>query len=112
MAGKTEIIQWLLERFKEIEAKKESLTTGRFNREFKPRLRELSCLIDNCVKADRFHENGALPLADVGGMLPEEKNKIDLAYLTGVFNVSGMDGLSKEIDRLKRLGIKPHEIFS
>ena len=39
-------------------------------------------------------------------------NSVDAAYLLGVFNVSGIDGLYKEIQRLKQLNIKPHEIIS
>lgn len=38
-------------------------------------------------------------------------NEIDIAYLTGVFNVVGLDGLSVEIDRLKKIGKQPHDIF-
>jgi len=40
------------------------------------------------------------------------KNDIDLAYLTGVFNTSGIDATGKEIERLKKIGKKPHDIFS
>lgn len=38
-------------------------------------------------------------------------NDIDLAYLTGAFNVGGMDGLSQEIKRIKKLGKQPHDII-
>lgn len=37
--------------------------------------------------------------------------EVDIAYLTGVFNVSGLDGLQQEIDRLKMLKKNPHEII-
>ena len=51
-------------------------------------------------------------IADVSGMLPDQtKRHIDLAYLTGVFNVVGIDGLQKELTRLKEIGKKPHDIF-
>ena len=40
------------------------------------------------------------------------KNDIDLAYLTGVFNTSGIDATGKEIERLKKIGKEPHDIFS
>jgi len=40
------------------------------------------------------------------------KNDIDLAYLVGVFNVSGMDGLGSELNRLKEIGKHPHEFFN
>jgi len=47
------------------------------------------------------------------GMLPDQtKRHIDLAYLTGVFNVVGIDGLQKELTRLKEIGKNPHDIFS
>jgi len=38
-------------------------------------------------------------------------NDIDGAYLLGVFNASGIDGLADELKRLKELGRKPHEII-
>jgi len=41
-----------------------------------------------------------------------DKNDIDTAYLIGVFNVSGMDGLAKEIKRLKSIGKNPHNIIT
>ncbi len=34
-------------------------------------------------------------------------NDVDGAYLLGVFNVSGIDGLQKEISRIKELGLNP-----
>lgn len=59
------------------------------------------------------HDIKALSIADVGGMLPDQtKRHIDLAYLTGVFNVSGIDGLQKELARLKDIGKNPHDIFT
>ncbi len=39
-------------------------------------------------------------------------NDIDGAYLLGIFNVSGIDGLSKEIERIKEIGIMPHITIS
>jgi hypothetical protein len=39
------------------------------------------------------------------------EREIDFAYLIGVFNVSGIDGLQKEIERLKGLGKNPHDII-
>ena len=40
------------------------------------------------------------------------EKEVDFAYLAGVFNTSGIDGLHEEIQRLKRLGIEPHDIFA
>jgi len=37
---------------------------------------------------------------------------IDLAYLTGVFNVVGIDGLHKEIERLKNIDKNPYDFFT
>lgn len=38
-------------------------------------------------------------------------DQINLAYLIGVLNVSGMDGLHKELQRLKDIGKEPCEMF-
>ena len=37
--------------------------------------------------------------------------EVDFAYLCGVFNTSGIDGLHNEIQRLKELGKEPHDII-
>lgn len=39
------------------------------------------------------------------------EQEIDFAYLAGVFNASGIDGLYNEIQRLKSLGKNPHDII-
>jgi len=52
-----------------------------------------------------------LRIHDVGGSLRYSEREIDFAYLAGVFNVSGIDGLQKEIERLKGLGKNPHDII-
>ena len=39
------------------------------------------------------------------------EREVDFAYLCGVFNVSGIDGLYSEIQRLKELGKEPHDII-
>ncbi len=43
--------------------------------------------------------------------LSYSKNDVDFSYFAGVFNVSGIDGLSKEIERLKEIGKTPHDII-
>jgi len=74
-------------------------------------------ILDECenmdkVEAKLVHDIKALSIANVSGMLPDQtKRHIDLAYLTGVFNVVGIDGLQKELTRLKEIGKKPHDIF-
>ena len=50
-------------------------------------------------------------LADVGGSLRFSEREVDFAYLCGVFNTSGIDGLHTEIQRLKELGKEPHDII-
>lgn len=37
---------------------------------------------------------------------------IDAAYILGVFNTSGIDGLEKEIKRLKELKVNPSDIIN
>ena len=44
--------------------------------------------------------NPPLPQGDVSGSLRFSERDVDFAYLCGVFNVSGIDGLHKEIQRL------------
>lgn len=42
----------------------------------------------------------------------EEVNRIvDATYVTAVFNVVGIEGLTKELDRLKSINITPHELI-
>jgi hypothetical protein len=38
-------------------------------------------------------------------------NDVDGAYLLGVFNSAGLDGLGKEIERLKTLKLKPSQMI-
>ena len=77
----------------------------------KDRLIEMLIEANNVI--NRLTEVKNLRIADVSGMLPDQtKRYIDLAYLTGVFNVSGIDGLQKELTRLKDIGKNPHDIFT
>ena len=50
-------------------------------------------------------------LQPVSSLLRFSEHEIDFAYLCGVFNTSGIDGLHKEIQRLKELGKEPHDII-
>lgn len=50
-------------------------------------------------------------MTDSNLSLRYSEREIDFAYLAGVFNVSGIDGLQKEIARLKGLGKNPHDII-
>ena len=73
-------------------------------------LKVLLRYIDNTKEAnDALSE--LLFLFDVSGSLRYSEREIDFAYLAGVFNVSGIDGLQKEIERLKGLGKNPHDII-
>jgi hypothetical protein len=47
----------------------------------------------------------------VSGSLRFSEREVDFAYLCGVFNASGIDGLQNEIQRLKELGKEPHDII-
>ena len=47
----------------------------------------------------------------VSGSLRFSEREVDFAYLCGVFNTSGIDGLHTEIQRLKELGKEPHDII-
>jgi hypothetical protein len=58
-----------------------------------------------------FRVRVALRIGDVSGALRYSEREIDFAYLAGVFNVSGIDGLQKEIERIKGLGKNPHDII-
>ena len=55
-------------------------------------------------------EQEQLRIANVSGSLRFSEREVDFAYLCGVFNTSGIDGLHTEIQRLKELGKEPHDI--
>ena len=63
---------------------------------------------ENCIWETA---NQLLDLFAVSGPLRFSEHEIDFAYLCGVFNVSGIDGLHNEIQRLKELGKEPHNII-
>ena len=63
---------------------------------------------ENCIGET---VNQLLDLFAVRGSLRFSEHEIDFAYLCGVFNVSGIDGLHNEIQRLKELGKEPHNII-
>jgi hypothetical protein len=56
-------------------------------------------------------QNQPLQQPLVSGSLRFSERDVDFAYLCGVFNVSGIDGLHKEIQRLKEIGKEPHDII-
>lgn len=37
---------------------------------------------------------------------------VDASYILGVFNASGIDGLSNELKRMKEIGLKPHQFLT
>ena len=63
---------------------------------------------ENCIGETA---NQLLDLFAVSGSLQFSKREVDFAYLCGVFNTSGIDGLHNEIQRLKELGKEPHDII-
>ena len=56
-------------------------------------------------------ESELLNLFSVSLSLRFSESEVDFAYLCGVFNTSGIDGLHTEIQRLKELGKEPHDII-
>ena len=56
-------------------------------------------------------EQEQLRIANVSGSLRFSEREVDFAYLCGVFNTSGIDGLHTEIQRLKELGKETHDII-
>jgi hypothetical protein len=74
-----------------------------------------SCQEGDSVQIEDAYRSGfskALNLYDINTELNYSEREIDLAYLMGVFNVSGIDGLQKEIERLKGIDKSPHDIFT
>jgi hypothetical protein len=63
---------------------------------------------ENCIGETA---NQLLDLFAVSGSLQFSKREVDFAYLCGVFNTSGIDGLHNEIQRLKEIGKEPHDII-
>jgi antirestriction protein ArdC len=58
-----------------------------------------------------YEKDLKLQQSDISGQLGYSEREVDFAYLVGVFNAVGIDGLHKEIERLKGLGKKPHDII-
>lgn len=88
--------------------------------------KEKDWLIDNCpttslegsgevvhfIYPEQLKEYAAqCALPPVSGSLRYSEREVDFAYLCGVFNTSGIDGLHNEIQRLKELGKEPHDII-
>jgi len=63
---------------------------------------------ENCIGETA---NQLLDLFAVSGSLLFSEREVDFAYLCGVFNTSGIDGLHNEIQRLKEIGKEPHDII-
>ena len=63
---------------------------------------------ENCIGETANH---LFDLFAVSSSLRFSEREVDFAYLCGVFNTSGIDGLHKEIQRLKELGKEPHDII-
>jgi hypothetical protein len=44
-------------------------------------------------------------------IIKDIEKQIDISYMIGIFNTSGVDGLSKELIRLKGAGKNPHNVL-
>ena len=60
---------------------------------------------------EEYAQQQQLNIHAVSSSLYFSEREVDFAYLCGVFNTSGIDGLHTEIQRLKELGKEPHELF-
>ena len=63
---------------------------------------------ENCVGETANH---LWDLFTNSGSLRFSEREVDFAYLCGVFNTSGIDGLHNEIQRLKEIDKEPHDII-
>lgn len=61
------------------------------------------------IFAERYAEQLNKPC--VIGSLRFTANDVDGAYFIGVFNSGGIDRLSEELARIKKLGIMPHQML-
>ncbi len=65
-------------------------------------------------EADKYLLDQVLRLCVVSiteGKLPLWTNDdVDAAYLMGCINVGGMDALQDELNKIKELGLKPHQV--
>ena len=55
---------------------------------------------------EKLKQGQTYPLGDVSDCSFSDRD-IDSAYFIGVFNIGGVDGLLKETQRIKKLGIMP-----
>jgi hypothetical protein len=60
----------------------------------------------------RHNKGGSVETPPTSKVESFSSKDVDFAYLIGVFNVSGVDGLHTEINRLKTIGKQPHEIIT
>ena len=67
-------------------------------------------MINEILKESKTSEKQALNIAKIGVLFTA--NDVGGAYLLGVFNVSGIDGLQKEITRIKESGLNPNEFLT
>jgi hypothetical protein len=77
----------------------------------KTKLLEIAQALDLGSIDDEKARTLLFDLLSVGGSLQFSEREVDFAYLCGVFNTSGIDGLHAEIQRLKELGKEPHDII-
>ena len=69
----------------------------------------LSKYLDTIEANDALSE--IIVLVEKNTPIGYSEHELDFAYLAGVFNTSGIDGLHNEIIRLKELCKDPHDII-
>lgn len=65
---------------------------------------------ENCIGETANELLNLYSVSITEGKLPLWTNSdVDAAYLMGCINVGGMDALQDELNRLKELGLRPHQ---
>ena len=65
---------------------------------------------ENCIGETANELLNLYSVSITEGKLPLwTNNDVDASYLMGCINVGGMDALQEELNRLKELGLKPHQ---
>lgn len=84
---------------------------NKYSSDMKKQINDLLLKMQNGENCIGETANQLLDLFAVSGSLRFSEREVDFAYLCGVFNTSGIDGLHNEIQRLKELGKNPHDII-
>ena len=87
------------------------MNANKYSNDMKKQINDLLLKMQNGENCIGETANQLLDLFAVSGSLRFSEREVDFAYLCGVFNTSGIDGLRNEIQRLKELGKEPHDII-